>query len=342
MTTIDSAGPPWLAQLKDFAAPDTKRATTQLINTLLPYFATLVLMYLTIRMDAPVWVTLALSVPAGGFMVRAFILFHDCCHGSFLKSRKAMDIIGTLLGILTFTPYAEWRLSHGIHHSTVGNLDRRGVGDVWTMTVQEYRSSSLFRRFLYRAYRSPIILFGFGPIFLFLLINRFPSKFAKGSQRRSVYATNAAIVLLAVGASLLIGVRAYLLIQLPTLFFAALAGIWLFYVQHQFDPTYWARTEDWQSLEASMRGSSFYKLPKVLQWISGNIGLHHIHHLMPRIPNYRLQDCIDAIPELRLPNPLTFGRSLASISLNLWDEARCRLISFRQLRLRPIEPGRRQ
>jgi len=330
---VDDSGYAWLERLKEFAAPDTKKATLQLINTLVPYFATLVLMYLTIRWGAPVWLTLALSVPAGGFMVRAFILFHDCCHGSFLKSRRAMDIIGTLLGILTFTPYAEWRLSHGIHHSTVGNLDRRGVGDVWTMTVEEYRSGSAWRRFLYRAYRSPVILFGFGPFFLFLLINRFPGKYAKMAQRRSVHFTNFAILAVAIGWSLLIGVRAYLLIQLPTLFFAALAGIWLFYVQHQFDTTYWARSDDWQSLAASMQGSSFYKLPKVLQWVSGNIGLHHIHHLMPRIPNYRLQACIDAIPELKLPKPLTFGRSIASVSMNLWDETGRRLISFRELRL---------
>ena len=336
MAPDQDPSPPWLSRLKDFAAPDTRKATVQLIDTLIPYGSVLVLMYLTIRWGAPVWVTLALSVPAGGFMVRTFILFHDCCHGSFLKSRRAMDIIGTLLGIITFTAYAEWRLSHGIHHSTVGNLDRRGVGDVWTMTVDEYRSSTGFRRFLYRAYRNPIILFGFGPFFLFLLINRFPGKFAKNNQRKSVYLTDIAILAAAVFWSLAIGVRAYLLIQLPTLFFAALAGIWLFYVQHQFDPTYWARSDDWQSLVASMRGSSYYKLPKILQWVSGNIGLHHVHHLMPRIPNYRLQACVDAIPELKLNNPLTFGRSLASVSMNLWDEAGRKLISFRELRLMEV------
>ncbi|HCM27508.1 MAG TPA: fatty acid desaturase [Treponema sp.] len=333
------ASPAWLARLKDFAVPDAKKATVQLIDTLVPYFSTIILMYLTIRWGAPIWVTLALSLPAGCFMVRAFILFHDCCHGSFLKSRRAMDVIGSLLGVLTFTPYAEWRHSHGIHHSTVGNLDRRGVGDVWTMTVEEYRANPPFRRFLYRAYRHPVILFGFGPFFLFLLINRFPGKSAKKAQKRSVVLTDIAILAIAALWSLAIGIRAYLLIQMPTLFFAALVGIWLFYVQHQFDPTYWARSEDWQSLEASMTGSSFYKLPKFMQWISGNIGLHHIHHLMPRIPNYRLQACIDAIPELRLPNPLTFGRSLASVSLNLWDEAGRRLVSFRELHFRRSVPA---
>ena len=332
MSMPDADGPPWLARLKEFAVPDRKKATIQLIDTLIPYFSILVLMYLTIRWAAPVWVTIALSIPAGSFMVRAFILFHDCCHGSFLKSRRAMDIIGTVLGIVTFTPYSEWRNSHGIHHSTVGNLDRRGVGDVWTMTVEEYRASPRFRRFLYRGYRHPVILFGFGPFFLFLLINRFPKKNAKTKQSRSVVLTNLAILGLALFFSFLIGPRAYLLIQIPTLFFSALAGIWLFYVQHQFDPTYWARSEDWQSLEASMNGSSFYKLPKVLQWFSGNIGMHHIHHLLPRIPNYRLQACLDAIPELVLDKPLTFWRSLRAVSLNLWDEAGRRLVSFRELR----------
>lgn len=332
MEKTDPSLPDWFPRLKEFAQPDTRKAVVQLIDTLGPYFAALGLMYLTIRLGMPLWLTLLLSVPAGGFLVRAFIIFHDCCHGSFLKSRRAMDAVGTALGILTFTPYADWRLAHGIHHSSVGNLDRRGVGDIWTMTVEEYRAKGLLGRFLYRAYRHPVILFGFGPLFLFLLVNRFPGKRSGAAQIRSVVLTDLAVLAIAAACVYAVGLRAYLLIQIPTLFVGALAGIWLFYVQHQFDPTYWARSADWQSLEASLTGSSFYRLPAVLQWFSGNIGLHHIHHLQPRIPNYRLQACLDAIPELRLKHPLTLGKSLSSISLNLWDEAARKLVAFRDLR----------
>ncbi len=332
MATQIEHAPLWLPRLKDFSAPADRRAIIQLANTLVPYAVLLALMYATMRLGAPLWATLLLAVPAGGFLVRAFILFHDCCHGSFLSSRRAMDAVGAVLGILTFTPYQEWRHSHGVHHSSVGNLDRRGIGDVWTMTADEYRAAPPFRRFLYRAYRHPLILFGFGPLFLFLIINRFPTKGAKRTQVRSVVLTNFAVLAVAAAGCLVLGLREYLTIQLSVLFVAALAGIWLFYVQHQFDPTYWARSEDWQSLDAALLGSSFYKLPAVLRWFSGNIGLHHIHHLNPRIPNYRLQECLKAIPELRLEHPLTLGRSFAAVSLNLWDEARRRLVSFREFR----------
>lgn len=332
MVTVDTGRPAWLPHVKDFAAPDTRAAVSQLINTVLPYFGLLALMYLTIRWGAPVWVTLALSIPAALFMVRAFILFHDCSHGSFLKSKKAMTVIGTFLGVLTFTPYATWRCCHGIHHATVGNLDRRGVGDIWTMTVQEYQASSRFGRLKYRMYRHPLVLFVLGPVYLFLIKNRFSDKAATGDKSRSVLVTNLAILAIALICAFTIGLRAYLLIQLPILFFAAMGGIWLFYVQHQFDPSYWARSNDWQTFEACMRGSSFYKLPPLLQWFSANIGLHHIHHLSPRIPNYRLQACLNAIPDLHLKDAITLRHSFSAIYLNLWDEIDKRLVSFRSLR----------
>ena len=332
MISEDTVKPSWLPRVKDFAVPDSRAAARQLINTLLPYFALLALMYLTIRWGSPVWVPLVLSVPAALFMVRSFILFHDCSHGSFLKSKRAMTVIGTFLGILTFTPYATWRCCHGIHHATVGNLDRRGVGDIWTMTVQEYRATTRFGRFKYRLYRNPLVLFVLGPVYLFLIKNRFPDKAAKQDKVRSVLVTNLAILAIALVCAFTIGLRAYLLIQLPILFFAAMGGIWLFYVQHQFDPSYWARSNDWQSFAACMRGSSFYKLPPVLQWFSANIGLHHIHHLAPRIPNYRLQACLNAIPDLHLPDAITLSHSFSAIYLNLWDEVDKKLVSFRSLR----------
>jgi omega-6 fatty acid desaturase (delta-12 desaturase) len=320
----------WNARLKPFSKPDAGKATIQLVDTLLPYFAILALMYLTLRWGLPYWVTALLGIPAGAFMVRVFILFHDCAHGSFLESRAAMTWIGRFLGFLTFTPFGEWRYSHGIHHSSSGNLDRRGVGDIWTMTVEEFGSGSPLERLRYRAYRNPLVLFALGPLFLFLVGNRLPRKGAKAPQLRSVLLNDLALAAAITALCLAIGPRDYALVLLPTQLVAGFAGIWLFYVQHQFDPSYWARGSDWDSVEAALSGSSYYKLPAVLQWISGNIGIHHVHHLMPRIPNYNLKACIAAIPELRLEHPLTLARSVASVRLNLWDEAGKRLVAFKE------------
>lgn len=324
------ARPEWVSALARFEKPDIRKAVLQLADTLIPYLALLGLMIVSVTSAWPVWTTLLLAVPAGAFLVRLFIFFHDCCHGSYLPSRKAMDALGAVLGVLTFTPYAEWRHSHGIHHSTSGNLDRRGVGDVWTMTLSEYRSSSWPRRLGYRLFRHPLVMFGLGPLFSFVVAQRFPTRGSGRRQVASVLYTDLAILAVVLAASLTIGLRTYLLIQLPVMFVAGLLGLWLFYVQHQFDPGYWERSDEWNSFQAALQGSSFYRLPKVLQWFSGNIGLHHIHHLRPRIPNYNLQECLDAIPELSLPAPLTLRRSLASVRLNLWDEAGKRLLSFRE------------
>jgi acyl-lipid omega-6 desaturase (Delta-12 desaturase) len=333
------SGPEWTALLRPFARPSAGKAVIQLLDTLLPYGATLVLMYLTILWGAPVWATMLLGIPAGALMIRAFILFHDCAHGSFLESRTALTWIGRFLGLLTFTPFGEWRYAHGIHHSTSGNLDRRGIGDVWTMTVEEYRKCPFLKRMQYRAYRNPIILFVLGPLFLFLVMNRLPPggkrKQGRALRIRSVLLNDLAIAVSIVFFALTIGLRNYFLILLPTQLVAGFVGIWLFYVQHQFDPSYWARTPDWDSVESALEGSSYYKLPAWLQWISGNIGLHHVHHLLPRIPNYNLRACLAAIPELRLKDPLTIQRSVKAVRLNLWDEAANRLIAFKELRLIP-------
>jgi omega-6 fatty acid desaturase (delta-12 desaturase) len=258
-------------------------------------------------------------------------MFHDCCHGSFLRSRRGTRIIGTILGVLTFTPFGDWRHAHGIHHSSSGNLDRRGVGDIWTMTVREYQRSSKRERMQYRLFRHPLVMFGLGPIYTFLIRNRFPGSYATKAERANLALTNGAILAIAAAASLTIGIVPYLLIQLPVVVIAGVGGIWLFYVQHQFDPSYWARDEEWESVAAALHGSSHYRLPPVLQWLSGNIGLHHIHHLLPRIPNYRLQQCLEAIPELQLERPLTIARSIRSVRLNLWDEANGELVSFAEV-----------
>jgi acyl-lipid omega-6 desaturase (Delta-12 desaturase) len=330
----------WSARLQPFAKPDARKATIQLVDTLLPYAAILALMYLTMRWGMPYWVTALLGVPAGAFMVRAFILFHDCTHGSFLESRVAMAWIGRFLGLLTFTPFGQWRYSHGVHHSTAGNLDRRGVGDVWTMTVEEFKRKPPFKRMQYRVYRNPLVLFVLGPLFLFLVMNRLPGRGVKPPQLRSILLNDLALAVTIAAFGLAIGLRDYFLILLPTQLVAGFAGIWLFYVQHQFDPSYWARSADWDSVDAALSGSSYYKLPAVLRWISGNIGIHHVHHLLPRIPNYKLRDCLAAIPELRLEHPLTISRSIKSVRLNLWDEAGKRLVAFKDaLRTMPAMEG---
>jgi len=328
-------GPAFTKLLRPYARPNTRKAVIQLLDTLLPYGAILSLMYGTIRWGAPVWVTFLLGIPAGALMVRTFILFHDCAHGSFVESRAARDWIGRFLGLLTFTPFGEWRYAHGLHHSTSGNLDRRGVGDVWTMTVDEYRRCPFLKRLQYRAYRNPIVLFVLGPLFLFLVMNRLPpSNHRKALRIRSVLLNDLALAISIAFFGLTIGLKAYFTILIPTQLVAGFVGIWLFYVQHQFDPSYWARSGDWDSAEAALTGSSYYKLPPWLQWISGNIGLHHVHHLLPRIPNYNLEACLSAVPELRLKDPLTIARSVRSVRLNLWDEAAERLIAFRELRPR--------
>jgi omega-6 fatty acid desaturase (delta-12 desaturase) len=322
--------PAWLKLLKTFERPSRRSATWQILNSLVPYFALGGLMYLTILWGLPYWVTLLVSLPTAGFLIRMFIFFHDCCHGSFLASRRAMRFWGNLFGIMTFTPFADWRYTHGQHHSTFGNLDRRGLGDVWTMTAAEFSASPRWKRFIYRAYRHPIIMFGFGPIFLFLVFNRFPEREVRSKTGWNVHFTNLAIAAMVVGWSLLLGFGTYVKIQLPVIYFAGLGGIWLFYVQHQFDPSYWARDDEWNSVKAALEGSSFYKLPAVLKFFSGNIGFHHVHHLRPRIPNYNLEKCMKAIPQLQNVRPLTLWRSLKSVRLHIWDEAHSRLLSFRE------------
>jgi omega-6 fatty acid desaturase (delta-12 desaturase) len=323
--------PPWHEQVAQYAQPDRRRAAWQVLNTFLPYAALWILMVSTIKSGIPYWVTLALAIVAAGLLVRIFILFHDCGHGSFYSSPKANEILGYISGILTFTPYHQWRRSHARHHATAGNLDRRGFGDVWTMTVEEYRAAPRHTKIAYRLFRNPVILFGLGPAGSFLIAQRLWQKGAKRRERVSVVITNLAILAIIVLASLTIGFWTYVAIQLPIILIGGAVGIWLFYVQHQYEGVYWARQETWDPYKAAMEGSSYYKLPRILQWFTGNIGLHHIHHLRPRIPNYNLQACYDAIPAMRDVEPLTIRQSLKSLGLNLWDEDRGALVSFRSL-----------
>ena len=306
------------------------RGVWQLVNTLVPYGALWGLMYLSVQVSW--WLTLPLAVLAAGFLVRVFIIFHDCGHGSFLPSRRANDILGFITGVLTFTPYYHWRWEHALHHATSGDLDRRGTGDVWTLTVQEYLEASRWKRFAYRLARNPVILFGVAPLFLFLIKMRIPAAKAPRRERHSVAWTNLALVGVAAVMSWVFGLEAYLLLQVFIVMLAGSAGLWLFYVQHQFEGVYWERSEEWDYATAALKGSSFYKLPKVLQWFSGNIGFHHIHHLSTRIPNYHLEKCHRAEPLFQTVKPVTLFGSLKSLTFRLWDEQRQRLVGYRVLK----------
>jgi len=321
----------WKEIVAQFQAPSTPRATWQIVNTMVPYAALWYLMFHTLAVSW--WLTIPLAVLAGAFLVRVFIIFHDCGHGSFFKSRAANDFVGFVCGILTFTPYYHWRWEHSLHHASSGDLDRRGIGDVWTMTVQEYLESSRWKRFAYRLARNPIVLFGIAPFYLFFIRNRFPKANANRRERSSVYWMNLAIFGMAGAMTFLFGLKVYLFIQLTALMVAGSAGIWLFYVQYQFEGVYWERRDEWDYAQAALQGSSYYKLPRVLQWFSGNIGFHHIHHLSPRIPNYNLEKCHKADPLFQSVKAVTLFSSLKSLSFRLWDEQERKLVGYWHLKL---------
>jgi len=320
----------WKAIVLKFQKPSTPRALWQIIDTLVPYALCWYLMYLCLAISW--WLVVPLAILAGALLVRVFIIFHDCGHGSFFKSHAANDTVGFLAGILTFTPYYHWRWEHAIHHGAAGQLDKRGTGDVWTMTVQEYLESSRWKKFAYRLARNPFILFVVAPLYLFLISQRIPSSKSNPRERHSVYAMNAAILGMSLGLCLVFGVVPFILIQLIILMVAGGAGVWLFYVQHQFEGVYWERGEDWSFVAAALQGSSFYKLPRVLQWFSGNIGFHHIHHLSPRIPNYNLEKCHQADPLFQAVKPITLFSSLKSFTFRFWDERNKQLIGYRRFR----------
>jgi omega-6 fatty acid desaturase (delta-12 desaturase) len=320
----------WKEVVARYQKPALGRSVWQILNTLVPYAILWYLMYRSLAVSY--WITLPLAILAGGFLVRVFIIHHDCGHGSFFKSRKANDVWGFITGVLTLTPYHHWRWEHSLHHASSGDLDRRGMGDIWTLTVQEYLESSRWRRFSYRLARNPVVLFVIAPLYLFVIQQRFSKAEANPRERNSVAWTNLSILGLAAGLSWVFGLEAYLLIQLTVMAVAGSAGVWLFYVQHQFDGVYWERRGQWDYTTAALQGSSFYKLPKVLQWFSGNIGFHHIHHLSPRIPNYHLERCHKAEPLFQSVKPLTLCSSLKSFTFRLWDEQRRKLVGYGHLR----------
>ncbi|MDX1521623.1 MAG: fatty acid desaturase [Anaerolineae bacterium] len=291
---------------------------------------------MVLSLEVGYWLTLLLAVPTAGFLVRLFIIQHDCGHGSFFKSRKANDWVGMTCSMITWTPYYYWQKSHAIHHAHAGNLEHRGVGDIYTLTVNEYLALSWWGKFKYRMYRNPFMLFVVAPFFLFVILYRFPSPGVKALKKfqASIHWTNLALTILVGSLIWLFGLKAVLLVYIPVMLFSASAGTWLFYVQHQFEDAYWTDQGNWEYTLAALAGSSYYQLPKVLQWFTGNIGFHHIHHLSPRIPNYLLEKCHKENPIFQDTVVLTLRSSLGTIFLSLWDEQQKKLIGFHQLRKR--------
>jgi omega-6 fatty acid desaturase (delta-12 desaturase) len=279
------------------------------------------------------WLTLLLAIPTAGFLVRTFIIMHDCSHGSFMPSKRANEIIGFVTGVLTLTPFAQWRRDHALHHASSGDLARRGHGDILTLTVEEYLARDRWGRLKYRLYRHPFVLFGLGPVYMVISQRwRSSGNATRDKQTFSIHATNAAILIGVIGFSFLIGIKAVAMIYVPAFLLAAATGIWLFYVQHQFEDTYWQEHDRWQYIPAALQGSSYYRLPRVLEWITGSIGLHHLHHIDPRIPNYNLRRCHDENVEFHSATQITLRQSLRTASLRLWDPEQGRLVGFDAIR----------
>lgn len=320
----------WKRVLSAYRTPDRLRSSLELAGTLGLFVALWIGAWLALPVSYAL--SLALMLPAAGCVVRLFIIQHDCGHGAFFGTRKIDDWTGRLIGILTLTPYDVWRHQHSIHHSSSGHLGKRGTGDISTLTVQEYQALSPLRRLRYRLYRNPLVLFGFGPAVLFIIHHRLPLGLMDKGPRWwiSAMATNAAILLVAGLIIWAVGLTSFLIVQLPITIMAASAGVWLFYVQHQFEDTYWAADGSWDLQDAALYGSSHYRLPAVLAWFTGNIGIHHVHHLYSSIPHYRLPQVLRDHPELGEIRPLTMWQSLSCINLTLWDEDRRRLVSFRE------------
>ena len=316
--------------LHPYAQPNLGRSLLDIGTSIVPYLALSVLMYLTL--DVSTLLTLALAIPAAGFLVRTFIVFHDCAHGALMPSKRANAYVGRVAGLMVLAPFERWRHDHAIHHATSGDLDRRGVGDVPTITIREYQARSWRGRLGYRMVRNPIVMFGLGPIFAMMIGPRIVTRSQRPRMRHSVLLTD--LALLAVGGGLwwLIGIDSLLLVWMPAAMLAGSAGIWLFYVQHQFEDAYWQNPGEWSYTEAALRGSSYLKLPKVLQFFTGNIGLHHVHHLNARIPNYNLQRAHDENPVFEDVPVLSFSQALRTVNLKLWDEDSGKLVTFAQAR----------
>ncbi|MCY8318303.1 fatty acid desaturase DesE [Bacillus vallismortis] len=317
-------------QVATFAKPETKNSLIQLSNTFIPFFGLWFLAYLCLNVSY--LLTIALTVIAAGFLTRIFIIFHDCCHQSFFKQKRYNHILGFVTGVLTLFPYLQWQHSHSIHHATSSNLDKRGTGDIWMLTVNEYQAASRRTKLAYRLYRNPFVMFILGPIYVFLITNRFNKKGARRKERVNTYLTNLAIAALAAVCCLIFGWQSFLLVQGPIFLISGSIGVWLFYVQHTFEDSYFEADENWSYVQAAVEGSSFYKLPKLLQWLTGNIGYHHVHHLSPKVPNYKLEIAHEQHEPLKNVPTITLKTSLQSLGFRLWDEDKKQFVSFRDIK----------
>jgi omega-6 fatty acid desaturase (delta-12 desaturase) len=321
----------WRKLVAQYQQPDLRASVWQINNSFGGFFLSLVLMVLSLQVSY--WLTLLLALPTAGFLVRIFIIQHDCGHGSFFKSRSANDIVGTFCSFFTLLPYKFWRKSHAVHHAHHAQLDERGIGDVWTMTVDEYIEARWWKRVAYRVFRHPFFLFGIAPTISFVLVARLPiggEKSWHNGEHASVWWNNLAIASWFVVAGLFLGFSTVAMIYLPVIVVAGGVGTWLFYVQHQFEQTYWEHSPGWDYTLAALQGSSYYELPPIIQWFTGNIGFHHIHHLSPRIPNYKLQKCHEENATFQKVARLTLASSLQTTWLALWDEERSQLVTFRE------------
>jgi omega-6 fatty acid desaturase (delta-12 desaturase) len=320
----------WRETLAPYATPDARRGAVDVATSAVAYLALTASMYALL--DVSTALVLALSIPATGFLLRTFIVFHDCAHGSFLPWRRANTWLGIVCGLLVYSPFHSWRHEHAVHHASAGDLDRRGMGDVDTLTVAEYKASSRAQRLAYRLMRNPLVMLGLGPLWALILEPRLVPAWARKRFGRKILATDLAVVVVLAGLCMLFGWRAVLLIQLPAAMLAGAVGIWLFYVQHQFEDVYWERNEDWSYVASALHGSSYLRLPRVLQFFTGNIGLHHVHHLNARIPNYNLQRAHDENPVFHAARELNLREAVLAFRLKLYDEHSRRLVRFSEAR----------
>jgi omega-6 fatty acid desaturase (delta-12 desaturase) len=325
--------PVWRGSMAPYERPSSGRGLLDVATSVVPYIALSVLMYLSLG-ELTYWATLALAIPTAGFLMRTFIVFHDCTHGSFLPSRRANLWVGRLSGLLVFQPFANWRHSHAVHHGTSGDLDRRGTGDVPTLTFDEYVASPWRKRFGYRLFRNPLVMFGIGPLWSLMIGPRLWSRSMRPRQRRSVVITNLVLAVLVGAIFCLVGWQQWLLVQMPTAILAGTTGVWLFYVQHQFEDVYWESGESWGYVEAALRGSSYLKLPQPFQFFTGNIGIHHVHHLSAKVPNYNLQRAHDENPIFRDVPVLNAWDGAVAVRLKVIDPQAGRLLTWSEVRAR--------
>lgn len=322
--------------VKPFAQANNQKSNIQLLNTFIPLIALWVAGYLTYNIS--IWLAVASAVLASGFIVRTFIIFHDCTHGSFYQNKKKNNFLGTLTGVLTLFPYEKWKREHAIHHASSSNLDKRGIGDIWVLTIEEYRAASALTRLKYRLYRQPLIMFGLGPLYLILVANRFNDRDAKPKEKRNTRLINLLIVAYLSLLVVTLGALPVLIVHGISLYIAATLGIWLFYIQHTFEDSYFEEASEWSYVKAAVDGSSYYELPKIFQWLSGNIGYHHVHHLAPRIPNYHLEAAHVTTPPLQYVTKITILESLDSLRYKLYDPDNKRFVTFRKAKQMKLHP----